>query len=432
MAWPRELLLPLALICAGCGGERRDHPTPTPEPDRGNAAPGNPHAPTLVPKLPWLKELAAAVPPDLEPTRARQVQDLLEAAFLPGAADSRTAARAAAGLMDEPDAVLIFLLGLQHEDPAVRVQSVFHLAQLGRREVLPVLLKQVKYETDLTVTIWLRAAAMRLHNDTYANDLALWMDNDDTADEAGRAAIDALNARGEPLAEAPTFVDLQGILRRLHTHWLTSGTVQKPTDTEQVPVEPDPQLRGRIARLLIDLDGFQLRPVDEARYVVGRLGADALPLLAVTLQATESYLRTHSVEIVRTLGPAARPLVPVLLPLLHDPLTATYTMLALGEIGDPAATAPLLERLHHENQELAMAAALALGPQRDPVAIPDLERLLADDKVSRDLRVGVAFALAVLQDGGPGRTYLEERLASGDYHEARVKELLDRATTLTR
>jgi hypothetical protein len=248
------------------------------------------------------------------------------------------------------------------------------------------------------------------------------MERADSAQQAGLHAIEVLEALGIPTGVRPTYGQLKDWLRGLHRRWRQAGVVEGG----QWSSNPDPLTAARIAEQLAHLGGFQLRPVDDARFVLLRTGVLSLDLLTEAVQASEPYVRNHALEIVRDLGRPAQPLGAKILPLLADRLSRTYAAQALGSIGAREALPHLLAMLHSPEAELRAAAAEALGPLGSEDAIAPLKAVLGDEKEMMDVRVRAAFSLAIFELERPGFEFLEERKVSGDYHRPTIDELMNR------
>jgi HEAT repeat protein len=191
-------------------------------------------------------------------------------------------------------------------------------------------------------------------------------------------------------------------------------------------------VRARLAIHLATTEGTLLRPVDDARFVITRAGTLALPLLTQALTASEPYLRTMSLQVLTELGPCARSTGAAVLPLLGDPLTASYAMRALGEMGAAEAVPHLRARLGVVDLELRAEAAQALGLLRDEASRPELARLLGDPNAAADLRVSAAFGLCCLGPDTAAEAYLAEREAKADYHAPTLARLRERLAALRR
>ena len=107
----RRAALGVLLLAAACGKDVQQAPAPP--------APLVP-APVLAPLLPDLEALAklAEAPADL-----REVRELFDLAFVPGAADERLATRSRKSLLEHPQARWALEEGMLHADAAVRADG---------------------------------------------------------------------------------------------------------------------------------------------------------------------------------------------------------------------------------------------------------------------------------------------------------------------
>lgn len=71
--------------------------------------------------------------------------------------------------------------------------------------------------------------------------------------------------------------------------------------------------------------------------------------------------------------------VPILLPLLNDRQVNWIVPWSLGEIGDRAAVAPLIETLHDSSPDMRVLSIYALQQMHAKEALPDLRLLTQDD-----------------------------------------------------
>ncbi len=225
-----------------------------------------------------------------------------------------------------------------------------------------------------------------------------------------------LRQAGRDPGEFPSYVELDAALAKLHGHWL----IQTSTD------EMSPLTRARLAQHLINLEGFQLRPVDDARFVLSKLGALPLPLLIRCCHAQETYLRNHCLEILRDIGPTAKETASAILLLLDEPISRVLAAETLGYIGNPMAGDALLVLLTDKDPEMRATAADALGPIGHLPAIPALAQMLQHADSSMDEKVQAAFSLSILVPSGPGHEFLQERLQESDYHADLIHDLIQR------
>ena len=157
---------------------------------------------------------------------------------------------------------------------------------------------------------------------------------------------------------------------------------------ESLPREADPRVRRVMFDLLVAvgpaarqavplLTGWLTPPLDDAAVrdaAVALAAVDGenpatLEVLRGALLDEETLARPGVLEAVARLGPAAAPLIPLLIDLLEDPEDATrfQAAAALGALGggDPRVVAALVSMLEHDHQQgqrSAASALHALGP----------------------------------------------------------------------
>jgi HEAT repeat protein len=200
----------------------------------------------------------------------------------------------------------------------------------------------------------------------------------------------------------------------------------------------DPHLIALVRRLIGGLNTFQLRNIDDARFLLESLGPPVADFLIEGTRANEFYIRYHCLEVLgrfreeasaadrqrisdaiaplagdqdnalremlaTTLGELCSPdSVPTLEKLLGDPELGvrTATILALGRCGSPAALRLLAQRFPPEaaqtsEQVAALAAQIELGSE--PALEPYLLGLSASDP---DVRATTSDLLSTLVGNG--------------------------------
>ncbi|MCB9885482.1 MAG: HEAT repeat domain-containing protein [Planctomycetes bacterium] len=405
--------LALAALFAACQKPASKTPAPPAFVD--------PPPPALQPHQAELERLASGGPHAPDATHLHQYVEMCELAFGADNSDRRLAARSAAALRDEASARWGLEEALTHADPAVRIGALDVLGELGLQASLPPLLMRLKYELDPQPRLAVLRALARLGNGAGLAELVASFARPDLAQNAGVYAIEILRLAGKDPGEAPSWEQLGAAVTELADEWATTGAVRSLPAPK---AEPE-LLTVRLARHLAALNGFQLRPVDDTRFVLSRAGTLGLELLRPCLLAEEPYLRSHGLEIARQLGVVGAPLADAVHALLGDKLTRAEAVRTLGRLR-AVQFAPLVrERLHHPDFEVRCAAAGALGPIGDRDAIPELQRLMNDAATPMDLRVQAAFSLAVFELQRPGYRFLQQHLQAGDYHEPTLRELID-------
>lgn len=410
-ARPTAVGLAVLLCLPTC---RRDTPPPT------TPLPTLPPL-QLAPRMPALKALAAQLA-EPDPAAVAELRELAAVALHLEPADARTQARAEQSLLHHPLAGHVLEGMLSHDDPAVRRRTAWLCGRTGQQPLTLPLLLRLKYELDPEVVLWVADALQRLGNDAGLGWLDAGMDRADTAERAGALAIDICRERGLELPEPPTYAALQTHLRAESRAWRQTGRGRRPG----LP-DPDPtQFAPRFAAHLVFTEGWQLRPIDDAKYVCARSGTLAVPLLQQALGATEPYLRSVALVLLADLGPAAANAGAAILPLLGDPLTEAYAVRALGEVGYAPAIPHLRPRLTVGDVELRAMVAQSLGLLGDTQSRAALQRALADIAEAVDVRVGAAFGLLCLGDDPAATDYLAERERLQDFHPPTLRRLRER------
>jgi hypothetical protein len=400
--------------------------------DRKPAAPTPPPGPALPPLhlqplLPELKALAAQLPaPDA--STQRDLRELAELALHLVEAEARTAGRAERALLDHPFAWWVLEPALGHEQLGARRRAAW-LAGQSKQAILQLpLLLRLKYELDPETVVWVADALQRLGNDASLAWIEAAIVDANTAERAGPLAIEALRARGVTLGEQPTWDELRQGLQRQHAAWRQRGV----TSLVDVPV-PDPlQLQARLAAHLVTPEGWQLRPVDDAKWVMRHSGTLAVPMLCRALLTDQHYIRTMPLLVLADLGPAAAGAADAVLPLLGDAMSALYAVRTLGEIGQVRVAPFLRPLLSHLDTELRAAAAQSLGLLRDEPSREPLRAVLRNVQETADVRVSAAFGLACFGPDADADGYLAERAAQQDYHAPVLARLRERIELLRR
>jgi len=411
----RATALLLVLLFAACGDARESAPAGPPLPPL-----------QLRPMLAELKALALQLAAPAAPAQ-RELRELGDVALQLVEADSRTAALAERSLREHADAWWVLEPAFAHDRVEVRRRAAWLAGHSAQGALQVALVLRLKYESDPETVVWIGEALARL-----GNDLGLaWLDaaigGEATAQAAGTAAIEALRARQVMLPTQPSWAELRRALQAQTAAWRERGV-----SALAVPAPTAALLEPRFAAHLITTEGTLLRPIDEARWVLTRCGSLPVPLLVRTLAASEPYLRTMTLQVLAELGPAANSAAPAVLPLLADPLTNSYAVRALGEIGATEALPHLRPLLAHADFELRAATAQALGLLRDAQSAGALRARLADAGEAPDVRVGAAFALCCLGADAAAEAFLAERELKKDYHEPTLALLRERLATLHR
>lgn len=401
----------VSLLAAACG-------------DGSAAAPAD-APPELAPFLPKLEAMAATLTPPDEATQ-KELQELADIALSRVEVDPRTHTLAERALLEHEHAWFVLEPALLDDNPpAVRSRAAWLCGQTGRPELQAALVLRLKYELDREAVLWVADALQRLGNDSGLGFLDGAMAVTETAQQAGGMAIEVCRERGIALSEQPTWAELQGHLRELLATWRRTG-VSTRRDFPAPSPAARAALEARFAAHLKTTQGWQLRPVDDARFVTTRCGVLPVPLLVRTLSAAEPYLRTEALEVLADLGLPGRAAAEPVRALLADPLTGAYAVRTLGQIGATEAIPAIRKRLTSPDVEQRAAAVQALGLLGDAPSAEALRLRLADEDEAFDVRVGAAFGLLCLGENAAAEAFLDTREQQGDYHAPTLARLRER------
>ncbi len=306
-------------------------------------------------------------------------------------ADKAAAARLTAAIAT-PAAAQVLLEQLeQNTAPSVRATCAWKLGDMGFDFVIPSLIKRLKYEKDSSVTPWLGSSLAKLGNYAgvaYMVTVAGW---GGPGSEAAAELYRVVTAAG--------FEDSSSLIQA----W-ESGDPSAPFASQ----ERSTRYQLKVWQLVQDLTDFQLRGVDDSRFILSKLAKQAVPLLTEALYDENSYVRFHVAQALGRMGPRARGAGATLVLGLKDNLLAPYAAEALGSIDYPLAMAALLEATEAgRDPGLRLAAVRGLAILADSASVPRLLELAKEDDFPELAQSaaegliycgqGAAFAMRVLQ-----------------------------------
>jgi HEAT repeat protein len=350
---------------------------------------------TLLGTDPRMQELATA---DVVEMGDRVVPRLRALALDEAEGDDRRAAavRLLTALRSEHAAHALFLVLENAPAPWLRAHAAYGLGQLELPFVVPGLVRRLKYEKDGEAVIWVARALAGYGN------------------YSGLAALDVL-ATGDGDSAAMARVQLDAIvgeagcadLAELWRAWFAGD----PDGRLAAPAR-GPRFELAVWRWVARFTEFQLRGVDDARFVLERLGAGAVPVLVAALHDESRYVRVHVAQGLLRMGPRARAAGPELVAALAEPELAPHAAAALGAIDhEPAGDALRALLAANVPHPLRLAAARALGAHGRVQLASDLRPLLADAE-PRELRQAAAESLVRLTDDRAAAALLVELLTA--------------------
>lgn len=272
-------------------------------------------------------------------------------------------------------------------EPWRRRYAAWLLGQTDDDRVLLRMVLVLRYEKDGETVVWLAEALARHGN--YSGLPGL----ERIASGGGPASELARTKQGELLAEAALGLPDIAALEAL---WDSADSHDR--------LDPEPSDALRLAAWIelgeLSSERFQLRGVDDARFVLCRTGPWGARLVSEALVDEDPYVRLHAAQVLERMGERALPVADHLLALLPDSLSGPAAAEALGAIGARQALPHLRAALRpHRPHELRMGAAHGLGSLGEEAAAPDLRALVEAEDTPDDLRLAAAAALARCGDG---------------------------------
>ena len=263
--------------------------------------------------------------------------------------EERGAAIEVLGRIDTPRSAEVLLERLEQDrTPWVRAHAAWRLGEGTQDWIVPRVILRLKYEKDHDTAIWIGQVLGHFGN--YSGLGALVEIAYKSPDAVLRASA---QARLEEIQAATGFEDPFA----LSEAWLAGD----PEDRIPDPVRSlrfDVEVWRRLSRL----PEFQLRGVDDSRWICSGLGPHTASILARALHDSDPHMRVHTAQCLERMGPRARVALDDLVAGLADSELCTNAANALEAIGDIRAERPLLALFNPPTElRLRLAAVRALG-----------------------------------------------------------------------
>jgi HEAT repeat protein len=291
-----------------------------------------------------------------------------------------------------------------------RARAAWHLGRLGLDQALPILCLRLKYETDSETVLWLAWALARFQN------------------YAGLTGLEVIAANpGDPQAAAAagmlqTLADSAGMGSGGLLGW--TWTRGDPEGRIQVPA-PSLALQREYWRRLQVFEQYQLRGVDDSRFIFERSDARVSPLLALALHDQDVHVRYHAAQSLGRMGRRGALGAAALIEALRRPDTAAVVAEALGQLGAEQGREALEARLGAEQSlELRVAAARGLARLGLAASQPALRRQFELPELPAELRLALAEALVYVQDDRGALEVLSAAWGDADYEQRPIEAAL--------
>jgi hypothetical protein len=250
--------------------------------------------------------------------------------------------------------------------PWIRALAACEVGRLSSDVVVPELCAQLKYETDGETVIWIAALLAKHMNFSGLDGLRVLATSGSTPElrEHARSML-------AQVAADAGFADADA----LYAAWNSADPEHK------VPrEEPSPELRAEIWRRVSALGVFDLKLVDDARFVLSRSPWWVVDVLVEALHEEAPHLRTCVAQSLERMGARASGACPALVQALDEPRLAPAAASALAAIGCRDALEPLVRctQAGHEAELRHAAARAQLLEQADT---PDLRQTAAESLV---------------------------------------------------
>jgi HEAT repeat protein len=286
-------------------------------------------------------------------------------------------------------------------EPWIRSQAAWRLGTIAADWAVPRMVYRLKYEVDHEAAIWLANSLAQCGN--YGGQDALYTVRSQGTTQALR---ERASEQLRTIAQEAGLSDTQ----ELWNLW----TFGDPTG-KLLRKQPSDRLQLEVWKLISDLSGehFQLRGVDDSRFILSHLGAWVTGPLCEALHDDDVYVRVHAAQCLARMGARASGAGPTLVSALSDPSLAPAAAAALGEIAYPLAGPDLQALLLAPTSahELRVACASALGRMGLSGSAQSLETVLANSEEPFDLRQRAAISLCEMNLGNNAAAFLLAAMA---------------------
>jgi len=208
-------------------------------------------------------------------------------------------------------------------DPRMRADAARAAGRIDADVAVPELCAQLKYETDGETVIWIADYLARQRNYSGLDGLRVLAGNarePEVREHAGAVLAEVARDAGFDDPDA------------LYAAWHSADP-----EREVPRKEPSPELRAAIWRCVADLGVFDLKHVDDARFVLAGSPWWVVDVLVQALHEQEPHLRACVAQSLERMGARATAACDELVKALDEPRTAPAMATALAAISPDSA-----------------------------------------------------------------------------------------------
>lgn len=290
-------------------------------------------------------------------------EEILEAATFTGHIGRRALQQLENIEAQQRDSILLSLVEKKAIPPESKRIAYSRLAADGAPEIVPRLVLRLRYEKDHSSNVAIAQALLRHGNGSgLAAIRTILSFSSNQYPEAQQAALEFIKSI-PPHSSNQEDADAWGRFVRLESNWNNQRTLPGfPAPPIEGPLESE--IWSMAARLVSQ----PLRPVDEARFVLSRMGGEIIPILVHLTRDQNRYLHEHALQTIAWIGAAAGawadkekfPLTTKLAESLSNASVRTRALEAIGACAASGAETALLPWLTQGNREEKTASADAL------------------------------------------------------------------------
>ncbi|MFQ5749591.1 MAG: HEAT repeat domain-containing protein [Planctomycetota bacterium] len=348
---------------------------------------------------------------ELPVTRRSTFRQLLDASAVGG----EIGKRASRDLREAPplDLSSVFLGLVEDRSTEVRLRRLAYgwLREAGPPAIVPRLILRLKYEKDWPSNVTVALALLQRGNGAGLEALQniLASDKDDPLVQQARSAAAQALLSLPPREGWTPGAEFQADWKRLlevEVLWLRERRLA--ADGPEPVLDRDTE--AEVWRFLAHFDSQPLRPVDDARYVLSRMGGRVVPELIAALSDKSAYVREHSLQTLTWMGYAVgawarRTGFDILGPLTlasNVARTRARALEAMGAAGLPEAANTILPWLSHGNREETTAAADALLRCGGKECLKPVRKALSKpEDLSDEAHYSLSILLSILNGKAP-------------------------------